>query len=290
MRIAIIGNDLRTIALARILLAEGNEVLAIPGFPNMKFQGLLSIPLSIPASAEPEWQQVRHVNEILNLVDQLKPDLVICLHVESSDVGLVDALIAQSRGSYLVFGVHQKASFLETSKAYGISIASASGLDIPSTEVVYEKDRWQWLSHQVLSERNLVVKANGLAGGRGTIFTRNISELRSAFSQIPDGDIIVQERVIGYEVALSVLCHKGSILPLNVNFEYKREYDGDLGSNTPGMGTVARSVNDLNLCIKLLKDLPVALDALNYHGPLDISFIIDPKQNKGSMSSFAVEK
>jgi phosphoribosylamine-glycine ligase len=286
MRITIIGNDLRTIALAKILLTEGNEVSAIPGLSNTKLEGLLSIPLSISELAEPAWKQVRHVNEILDLIDQLKPDLVVCLHVESSDVGLVDALIAQSKGSYLVFGVHQKASLLETSKAYGISIASASGLNIPSTEIVYEKDKWKWLNQQDYSERNLVVKANGLAGGRGTIFTRNVNELKSAFSQILDGDIIVQERVIGYEIALSILCHKGSILPLNVNFEYKREYDGDLGFNTPGMGTVARSIHDLTSCIKLLKDLPAALDALNYHGALDVSFIIDPKRNRAFFLEF----
>jgi phosphoribosylamine-glycine ligase len=286
MRIAIIGNDLRTIALAKILLTEGNEVFAIPGLSSTKLEGLSSIPLLIPGSAEPAWQQVRHVNEILRLVDQLKPDLVVCLHVESSDVGLVDALMDQSKGGYLVFGVHQKASLLETSKVYGISIASSSGLNIPSTEIIHEKDKWQWLNQQAPSETNLVVKADGLAGGRGTIFTRNISELRSAFSQILDGNILVQERVIGYEVALSILCHGRSILPLNVNFEYKREYDGDLGSNTPGMGTVARSVDDLTCCAKLLKDLPIALDSLNYHGPLDISFIIDPKRNKAFFLEF----
>jgi phosphoribosylamine---glycine ligase len=286
MKIVIVGNDLRTIALARVLLAEGHEVLAIPGFFETKLKGLLSIPLPTTYKEEPAWQQIRRVSEILSLVNQLKPDLVVCLHVESSDVGLIDALTSQSKGDYLVFGVNKKASQLETSKAYGISVAHSSGLAIPSTEIISQENREQWLQKQSFDKRNLVVKANGLAGGCGSIFTENFDQLKSAFLKMPNGEIIVQEKLVGYEVALSLLCHPKNILPLNINFEYKREYENDLGLNTPGMGTVARSTHDLTFCIKILKDLPIALEALNYIGPLDINFIIAPEQQKAFFLEF----
>jgi phosphoribosylamine-glycine ligase len=281
MKIAIVGNDLRTIALARVLLAEGHEVLAIPGFLETKFQGLLSIPLPIKDIEEPAWRQICRVNEILNLVNRLQPDLVVCLHVESSDVGLVDALNSQSRGNYLVFGVNQKASQLETSKAYGISVARASGLSVPSTEIVANHNREKWLLQQrVLPDRTLVIKADGLAGGRGTLFVNNTNELLSAFHTLPKGDVIVQEYVTGQEIALSLICQGRNILILNANFEFKRAFDGDVGPNTPGMGTVARNAFDLAHALCLLEGLPEVLESLNYSGPLDISFIVNSQEQK----------
>ena len=281
MRIAIVGNDLRTIALARTLWAEGHEVLAIPGFLETKVKGLLSIPLSTIYKEEPAWQQIRRVSEIINLVNQLKPDLVVCLHVESSDIGLVDALISQSKGNYLVFGVNQKASQLETSKAYGISIARASGLSVPSTEIVRDRDRQQWLlQQQTLPDRRLVIKADGLAGGRGTLFANNATELLAAFQILPDGDVIVQEYIEGQEVALSLMCQGRNIVLLNVNFEFKRAFDGDIGPNTPGMGTVARNAFDITHSLCFLEVLPEVLESLGYAGPLDVSFMVDSQQNK----------
>ncbi|MBD2180588.1 ATP-grasp domain-containing protein [Planktothrix sp. FACHB-1355] len=281
MRIVIVGNDLRTIALARVLLAEGHEVLAVPGFLETKLKGLLSIPLPIRYKEEPAWQQIRRVSEILNLVNQLKPDLVVCLHVESSDVGLVDALIYQSKGNYLVFGVNQKASQLETSKAYGISIARASGLSVPSTEIVRDRDRQQWLlQQQTLPNRRLVIKADGLAGGRGTLFANNATELLAAFQALSEGDVIVQEYIEGQEVALSLMCQGRNIVLLNVNFEFKRAFDGDRGPNTPGMGTVARNAFDLRHSLCFLEALPQVLESLGYCGPLDVNFMVDSQRHK----------
>ncbi len=281
MRIVIVGSDLRTIALARVLLTEGHEVLAIPGFLETKLQGLLSIQLPTTDMEEPAWQQIRRVSEILNLVNQLKPDLVVCLHVESSDVGLVDALISQSKGNYLVFGVNQKASHLETSKAYGISIARASGLSVPSTEIVRERERQQWLLQQeTLPERRLVIKADGLAGGRGTLFANNATELLVAFQTLSEGDVIVQEYIEGQEVALSLMCQGRNIVLLNVNFEFKRAFDGDIGPNTPGMGTVARNSFDLTHSLCFLETLPEVLESLGYAGPLDVSFMVDSQRHK----------
>jgi phosphoribosylamine-glycine ligase len=287
MRIIIVGNDLRTIALARVLLNEGNEVIAIPGFRETKFPGLLSVPIPNIDENEHEWQKVRHTYEIVGLVDQLKPNLVICLHVESSDAGLVDVLVTQSNGNYLVFGVSQKASHLETSKAYGMSIAQSSGLSVPSTEIIAERERERWLIQKKhLPNQYLVVKANGLFGGRGTFICKNFNEIEYAFAQIPYGDIVVQEYIFGYEVALSLLCYKKDIMLLNVNFEYKREHENDKGLNTPGMGTIARSGFDLIPCLRLLQDLPIALDDLNYCGPLDISLIVDSSKQKAFFLEF----
>ncbi len=280
MKIVIVGNDLRTIALARVLLTEGHEVIAIPGFPETNVQGLLSNRFLVTLE-EPDWQQVRRVEDILKLVNQIKPDLVVCLHVESSDVGLIDALIYQSKGNYLVFGVNQEASQLETSKAYGISIARASGLSVPSTEIVQWNNRKKWMrEQQMLPNRRLVIKADGLAGGRGTLFTDNATDILSVFQTLPKGDVIVQEYIEGQEVALSLMCQGRNIKLLNINFESKRAFDGDIGPNTPRMGTVARNAFNFIDCLHILETLPEALENMSYSGPLDISFIINPKRNK----------
>lgn len=276
MKIVIVGNDLRTIALAKKLLAEGHSVAAVPGCQRGHLPGLISVPLPDEKRYEFAWQQVRRIGDLIVEVEKLNPDLVVCLHIESSDAGLVDALLAHAGRRYPVFGVSRESSRLETSKIYGLSIAQQSALRVPVTEIVRQHERDQWIARQYsLPNRKLVVKADGLAGGRGTMFVNSGAELESAFKSSQEGDLLIQEHVHGQEVALSLMCVGNRVELLNVNFEYKRAHDGDTGPNTPGMGTVARNGVDLGWAKAVLKGLPESLRALGYVGPLDVSFILD---------------
>lgn len=263
-------------ALAKRLLAEGHTVSAVPGFNHSSMLGLVSVPLSSAGNDASPWQQVRRVEDIAKVVRRIKPDLVVCLHVESSDAGLVEELKSEAKGKYLVFGVSQRAALLETSKAFGLWAARECGLRAPATEIVKHGVRCQRAQLQSsLPNRRLVVKADGLAGGRGTLFTSTAAELSSALENLPGGDVLIQDHVSGEEVALSLLCNRGKITVLNVNFEYKRSGTGDVGPNTPGMGTLAHNAVGLQHSVRLLKNLSEALEELDYLGPLDISFIID---------------
>jgi phosphoribosylamine---glycine ligase len=276
MKVCIVGNDLRTIALARALQKENHRVFAVPGVNSLSVPHLLCLPL--PTIDEHPWQQVCRRDEILKTIRQLQPDMVVCLHVESSDSGIVEALIAlaqQKACGFDVFGVGREASKLETSKLYGLSIAKRSGMRVPHSFVLRAEEKTDWLAAIQRSPFPLVLKANGLAGGRGTTIVRQASELPNALASLPPGDAIVQEYVAGHEVALSLVCVSRQIAIWNVNFEYKRYFDGDVGPNTPGLGTIARGGFNLSPFSSWLANLSDELQLLDYCGPLDVSFMID---------------
>lgn len=273
----LIGNDHRALALGRALRHEGHCVHVIPGFKVAVRPALAQVPFAFGPG--PDWEQVQDINQIESAVISLDPDLVVCLHVESSEVGLVDRLgrLAEKRGSrFKVFGVPREAARVETSKAFGLDVARRAGLCVPESELIPAGARDQWLPHGApWKGRKLVLKADGLAGGRGTVIVQSEDEAVEALRTLPPGDVIAQEWICGEEVALSLLCKGRDIAVLNINFEYKREQDGDLGPNTPGMGTVARAARSSAEIRPLLRELPTVLERLCYRGPLDMSFMVD---------------
>lgn len=263
---AIVGGDVRCSALARALVREGHRAAIIPGPPD-----------------RPLWQAMRETGAIVDAVRRAAPDVVVCLHVESSEAGVVDALRA-ALPEMLVFGVDAAAARLETSKLYGLRVAEAAGLHVPASVHVPAGTRADWLREHVPAGPR-VVKYDGLWGGRGTIVAPDEPALRAAFESLPPGDLVVQEYVHGFEVALSLLCTGAGIALLDVNFEYKRELDGDRGGNTPGMGTVARAAAGLPLpCFA--QGLPEQLHRIGYRGPLDVSFMVDPDAGRAVFLEF----
>lgn len=274
MRIAIVGNDLRCGALARVLVAEGNAVMVVPGPPGSAIAPQVSVS-PLPPAEGPSWWQMRRRDDIVRVVSGLSPDLVVCLHVESSDAGVVDALRAAGRKrAFLVFGVSQAGAQLEVSKATGLAFARRAGLVVPESTVIPAAARGRGVG-QWAARKPSVLKADGLAGGRGTILVPDASQLDEVLVGMPAGDIVLQELVTGHEVALSIMASSSGVELLDVNLEYKREREGDEGENTPGMGTIACSVPRMGRAHAILAALPEHLHELGYLGPLDVSFMID---------------
>ena len=252
MRFVIAGNDLRSVALARVLRREGHDVVVVPR--------------ARARPGEEKWQAVRATG----LVDEViaaEPEAVVCLHVESSDAGIVDRL-REALPRLPVFGVSAAAARVETSRAFGLEIAQAAGLRVPRSD---SPPRFP-----------CVVKYCGLLGGRGSRFASNRAELERALRELPPGDVIVQEFIGGDELALSLLVTSGDARLLNVNFEYKRRFDGDRGENTYGMGTVARNAAGLPFPHALLDGTVAALQSIGYCGPVDINFIVDPETGQAT--------
>lgn len=279
MKVAIVGNDLRSLALAHRVLKDGGTPVMIPG--PQTFTARFPI-CTRPIASEPgllPWQQMRLTAPIVEAVIADPPDMLVCLHIESSDAGLCDALraTARSRGGWPVFGVDQMCSQLETSKAFGLRFASEAGLTIPETRIIEANMRGEWEKELISASFNpMVLKADGLAGGRGTQMVFDPTELPAALAAIGQGRVVYQEVVQGTEVALSLLCNSGEIELLDINFEYKRAKEGDAGPNTPGMGSISHMPYRTFDATKLLPGLADGLDSLGYRGPLDVSFMIRP--------------
>ncbi len=275
MKICIVGYDIRALSLSRILIKDGHSLHLIPGFSKKTFNNLKNYKL--PLTGLTLYEQVKESEYILSFVKKINPDLTICLHIESYSIGLVELL---KKHNFLVFGINTLGSSLETSKIKGVQVAKDCGLFVPTTTYVKKENKKIWLDTFNLKHK-IVIKENGLAGGRGTTIIENKAHLKKIIEKT-EVNFIVQDFIEGEEVALSLLISGNNIYLLNINFEIKREYDNDKGDNTPGMATVARNTYDLNnkyLINKILKKLPFYLFDIGYNGPIDVNFIIDQNNN-----------
>ncbi len=155
-------------------------------------------------------------------------------------IGLVDALEAEG---LKVFGPTQKAAELEGSKTFCKNLMKQAG--VPSAEyqsftnfedaIAYVEER---------SEKPLVVKADGLAAGKGVTVCANKDEAVAAIREIlqqkafgnAGSRIVIEECLFGQEASILAIVDGKNILPLDSSQDHKRAYDDDLGPNTGGMG------------------------------------------------------
>jgi len=153
--------------------------------------------------------------------------------------GLADRLTAAGR---LVFGPTQAAGRIESSKAFAKSLMERTGVPTPAHRVF---DNPASAKDFVRGERRaFVVKADGLAKGKGTLVARDAEEtlecidtlmLRRTVGAAADR-IVLEEKIDGREVSLMALVDGERILALPPACDYKRAFDGDRGPNTGGMG------------------------------------------------------
>jgi phosphoribosylamine--glycine ligase len=153
--------------------------------------------------------------------------------------GLADRLTEAGR---LVFGPSRAAGRIESSKAFAKSLMERSGIPTPGYRVF---DNPAAAKDYVRGERRaFVVKADGLAKGKGTLVPWDTDEtlecidllmLRRTVGDAADR-IVLEEKIDGREVSLMALVGGEHVLPLQPACDYKRALDGDKGPNTGGMG------------------------------------------------------
>lgn len=153
--------------------------------------------------------------------------------------GLADRLTEAGR---LVFGPTQKAGRIESSKAFAKSLMERAGVPTPAYRVF---DDPAAAKDYVRGERRaFVVKADGLAKGKGTLVPRDAEETLEAVDTlmlrrtvgVAADRIVLEEKLEGREVSLMALVDGEQVLPLQPACDYKRALDGDKGPNTGGMG------------------------------------------------------
>lgn len=155
-------------------------------------------------------------------------------------LGLVDAFQA---AGLPVFGPTQAAAQLEASKAFAKAFMQEVG--IPTAVSATFTDYPQAASY--LPDGPSVIKASGLAAGKGVIVCDNRAEADAALRQImlerefgaAGDEVVIEERLTGPELSVLAFCDGKTAVPLCPARDHKRAYDGDLGPNTGGMGVYA---------------------------------------------------
>jgi phosphoribosylamine---glycine ligase len=152
--------------------------------------------------------------------------------------GIVDDLEA---AGIKTFGPSRVAAQLEGSKGFTKDLCRSAG--IPTAD--YERFREAEKAKAYVRARGapIVVKADGLAAGKGVVVAESIAEAEAAIEMILGGELgtagaelVIEECLVGEEASFFALCDGETALPLATAQDHKRAFDGDKGPNTGGMG------------------------------------------------------
>ena len=183
--------------------------------------------------------QATDVDGIARFIAERDIGLTVIGPEAAVDAGLADRLALSGR---LVFGPTKAAGRIESSKAFAKSLMKRAGVRTPDYRVFEDP---AIAKDFVRGERRaFVVKADGLAKGKGTLVPRDADEtlecidtlmLRRTVGAAADR-IVLEEKLDGREVSLMALVDGERVIPLQPACDYKRALDDDKGPNTGGMG------------------------------------------------------
>jgi phosphoribosylamine---glycine ligase len=152
--------------------------------------------------------------------------------------GVVDDLNA---AGFKAFGPTRAAARLESSKRFTKELCRAN--NIPSAAYGHFSDAARAKAYARAQRTPIVVKADGLAAGKGVVIAQTVDEAIAAIDMMFGGafgasgaEVVIEEFMEGEEASFFVLCDGEHALPLATAQDYKRAFDGDTGPNTGGMG------------------------------------------------------
>jgi phosphoribosylamine--glycine ligase len=251
MRILVVGGGAREHALCWKLAGEPgvDRVTCAPGNAGIA-RAFTCVPVD---PADPE--------AVLALAEQQQIDLTMIGPEAPLARGVADLFSARGRA---VFGPRRLAAQLETSKAFAKDFMRRHG--VPTARYRVCGDAETALAAIQLGEfgDRLVVKADGLAAGKGVVVADDRSQAESAVRTAmidrafgEAGSIVVlEERLEGPEVSFFVIADGEHGVPLVAAQDHKRIFDGDRGPNTGGMGAFAPSpIVDENMQARILREI-----------------------------------
>ena len=169
---------------------------------------------------------------VVEAATDLGVDLVVVGPEAPLVAGVADALRAEG---IAVFGPNHKAAAIEGSKSFAKDVMQAAGVPTGESQTVSTVDELTTALDQLGAP--YVVKADGLAAGKGVLVTEDRqAAIDHASYYLQDGTVVVEEFLDGPEVSLFFLSDGTTVVPLAPAQDYKRAFDGDEGPNTGGMG------------------------------------------------------
>ncbi len=241
MRLLVVGGGGREHALCWTLRRENSEahLYCAPGNP-----GTAEIAQNLPIAPD-------DLDRLADAADMHGIDLTIIGPEAPLARGLADRLRAEGR---LVFGPGAAAAQLEASKAFAKEVLAAAGVATAASRTF--TDLASALAYVDRHPEPLVVKASGLAGGKGAVVCTSRTEARSALRAMLEGHefgaagrtVVIEAFLGGEEISVLALTNGQDVELLPVAQDHKRLLDGDRGPNTGGMGAyspVALATPDL---------------------------------------------
>ncbi|MGQ0646657.1 MAG: phosphoribosylamine--glycine ligase [Gemmatimonadaceae bacterium] len=232
MKVLILGSGGREHAVAWKLKTDDPSIqlTAAPGNPGIEDLGRCAPvnPSDLPA--------------VVALAQTLAPDLVFVGPEAPLAAGVVDALQANGIPA---FGPSQAAAQLESSKRYSKQLMLEH--EIPTAGASWHSDATQAKLAVRVTGTPVVIKASGLAAGKGVTVAESFEDADHAIDQMmlrgvfgaAGSEILVEEFMEGEELSVFAVCDGRNFVLLPAAQDHKRLLDGDLGPNTGGMGAYA---------------------------------------------------
>jgi phosphoribosylamine---glycine ligase len=228
MRVLLVGSGGREHALA-LALKNSNSVTALlvaPGNP-----GIGALAKLAPVKAD-------DVAGLVALAVSESIDLVVVGPEIALAAGLADALATRN---IVCFGPKRAAAQLESSK--GFTKALCAKHNIPTAAYATFTTPTPAFDYLATQQAPYVIKADGLAAGKGVVIAASLGEAKEAVTDMLGGQfggagaaIVIEEFMVGEEVSFFALCDGKKAMFLGAAQDHKRAFDGDRGPNTGGMG------------------------------------------------------
>ncbi|MEP6962128.1 MAG: phosphoribosylamine--glycine ligase, partial [Acidobacteriota bacterium] len=213
MRILVIGSGGREHAIAWKLAQEGHRIWGAPGNPGIAQVGT-----------------VVATNDYMSVASGMEVDLTVV----GPEVPLADGVVDQFRSAgRKIVGATAECARLEASKIYSKEFMQRAG--IPTARFLRTEDDAAALRALNEFEYPIVVKADGLAAGKGVIIAQDRAEAEAAVRSLGP-KLVIEEFLEGEEVSFIVLSDGKHVVALEASQDHKRVGDGDTGPNTGGMG------------------------------------------------------
>jgi phosphoribosylamine---glycine ligase len=229
MKVLVIGAGGREHALAWALRRSSRvtDIVCAPGNG-----GIASLARCVPASP-------KELNDLLRVVNEESPDLTVVGPELPLSLGFVDEL--QRRG-LPVFGPTRAAAMLETSKSFAKRFMQRHQIPTANYAICTARDEAMESLH--LFHLPVVIKADGLASGKGVVICHTKREAEDTVAGLFSGkllgsaetSVVIEECLRGEEVSFLLLSDGKHVAPLIPAQDHKRLGEGDTGPNTGGMG------------------------------------------------------
>ena len=232
MKVGIIGSGGREHSICHAL-SKSKKVNEIYCFPGNAGTSLIAKNINL---------NTENFNEFKDFILSKKIDLIVVGPEKPLVDGIVDFLVSYN---IKVFGPSKIASQLEGSKIFTKNICKK--YDIPTAKFGVFKKRNE--ASKFIEETNypLVIKADGLASGKGVYICINIDEAKLAIKEIFDGkfgkaeNLLIEEFLDGEEMSYFIISDGKTIKSFETAQDHKRVLEGDKGKNTGGMGAYSPS-------------------------------------------------
>ena len=280
MKVLVVGNGGREHAIIQSLKKSKkiDEIIAIAGNGG------------IAADATTVNINVKDIQKIAEYAVENKIDFAVVAPDDPLVLGAVNAL--EEKG-IPCFGPTKEAAIIEGSKIFSKNLMKKYG--IPTANYETFSDMQQAFSYLETQDMPIVIKADGLALGKGVIIAETLDDAKAAVKSMMEdkvfgasgANVVIEEFLTGPEVSVLSFTDGKTLVPMVSSMDHKRALDGDKGLNTGGMGTVAPNPYYTDSVAKecMEKIFIPTMDAMNkegrtFKGCLYFGLMLTPKGPK----------